>query len=86
MSNATRKSNPFGARQTFETGAGKAAFFRLSTLEDRGLTRIAELPFSIRVLLESALRSCDGFAVTEDHVNCLSGWKPAMADPVEIPF
>ena len=86
MSNAARKSDPFGARQMFETGAGKAALYRLTKLEELGLTRIAELPFSIRVLLESALRNCDGFEVTEDHVKHLAGWRPTEPEPVEIPF
>ncbi|HEX4145799.1 MAG TPA: aconitate hydratase AcnA [Pirellulales bacterium] len=86
MSNAARKSNSFGAREMFETGAGKAALYRLTKLEELGLARIAELPFSIRVLLESALRNCDGFEVTEEHVKHLAGWKPTEPEPVEIPF
>ena len=79
MTNVARKSDPFGARQMFETGAGKAALYRLTKLEELGLARIAELPFSIRVLLESALRNCDGFEVTEDDVKHLAGWKPTRA-------
>ncbi len=86
MTNLARKSDPFAARQAFETGAGKAALYRLTRLEELGLTRIAELPFSIRVLLESALRNCDGFEVTEEHVKALAGWSPHMPEPGEIPF
>ena len=39
--------------------------FRLSKLQDAGLGNIAALPYSIRVLLESVLRNCDGYAVTK---------------------
>ncbi len=80
------KTNPFGARQTFETGQGKASLFRLSELEEQGLAKISELPFSIRVLLEAALRNCDGFAVREDDVKNLAAWNAAAPAQVEIPF
>jgi len=56
-------TNPFGAREIFDTGHGKATLYRLSKLEDQGLAKISQLPFSMRVLLEAALRTCDGFAV-----------------------
>ena len=49
------KTDPFKARDTFETGAGKAGIYRLSKLQDAGLGNIAALPYSIRVLLESLL-------------------------------
>jgi aconitate hydratase len=81
-----RKLDPFAARQRFETGQGKASLYRLSKLESLGLARIAELPFSIRVLLESALRNCDGFAVREEDVKNLAGWNAAAPAQVEIPF
>jgi len=41
-----------------------------------------ELPFSIRVLLESAVRNCDDFAVTKNDVNCVLGW----ADQQNVEF
>ena len=81
-----RKSDPFGARDSFETGQGHAALFRLSKLEKLGLANVAELPFSIRLLLESALRNCDGFEVREDDVKNLAGWNAAAPAQVEIPF
>ncbi len=46
---------------------------------------IAALPRSIRVLLEGALRNCDGFLVTEEDVENIAGWKPD-AERGEIPF
>ena len=78
--------DPFHARDTFETGSGRAGIYRLSRLEDAGLTSIGRLPFSLRVLLESVLRNCDGYAVTERDVTNLAGWKPSGAGAMEVPF
>jgi aconitate hydratase len=81
-----QKNNPFGAREKFDTGHGKASLYRLAKLEEQGLTKIAELPFSIRVLLEAALRNCDGFAVREEDVKNLAGWNATKPSEIEIPF
>ncbi len=86
MTSTARKTDSFGARDTFDTGSGKAALYRLTKLEDQRLVKISELPFSIRVLLESALRNCDGFQVTDQDVKNLAGWKASAPPPVEIPF
>ena len=76
-----RQSDPFEARERFETGLGQASLFRLAKLEALGLATIANLPFSIRVLLESVLRNCDGYAVPEEDVKNLAGWNAADAGP-----
>lgn len=78
--------DPFHARSTFRTGSGPVGIYRLSKLEDAGLTRIAPLPYSIRVLLESVLRNCDGYQVTENDVCRLAGWQPVRHEPIEVPF
>src|SRR5215831_8698656 len=83
---AARLSDPFAARDTFDTGSGEAGIYRLSRLEDAGLGRISALPFSIRLLLESLLRNCDGYEVTEDDVKNLASWNAAAPAEVEIPF
>lgn len=75
----------FSARDTFDTGNGNAGIYRLSRLEDAGLTKISSLPYSIRLLLESVLRNCDGYTVSEDDVKNLAAWSPS-AKQVEIPF
>jgi aconitate hydratase len=49
-------------------------------------TKIERLPVSIRIVLESVLRNCDGKKVTESHVRELAGWKPNAARTDEIPF
>ena len=86
MTSAQRKHDPFGARETFETGSGQAGIYRLARLEDAGLASISALPFSIRVLLESVLRNCDGHEVTEEDVKNLAGFSAAAPAPVEVPF
>ncbi|WP_346017147.1 aconitate hydratase AcnA [Pseudenhygromyxa sp. WMMC2535] len=63
----------------------KGIVARLQALEDAGLTKLAKLPFSIRVLLEAALRNHDGFLVTDDDVLAIANWKP-KAERGEIPF
>ncbi len=47
---------------------------------------VARLPVSIRIVLESVLRNCDGKKVTEEHVRQLAGWKPNAPRADEIPF
>src|SRR3977135_2607183 len=48
--------------------------------------KIERLPVSIRIVLESVLRNCDGKKVTEAHVTQLAGWKPNAPRSDEIPF
>ncbi len=78
--------DPFHVRDTFDSGAGSVGIYRLSKLEDAGLTRVDALPYSIRVLLESVLRNCDGYQVTEDDVRRLAGWRSVTHEPIEVPF
>jgi aconitate hydratase len=76
----------FNARDTFETGTGRAAMYRLARLEDAGLLRLSSLPYSIRVLLEAVLRNCDGYEVTEQDVKNLAAWSATSALNTEVPF
>ena len=79
-------TDPFGVRDTFDTGSGRAGIYRLSRLEDAGLTTISRLPYSVRVLLESVLRHCDGYEVTEADVKRLAAWSPHGKTQGEVPF
>ncbi|KAA0723949.1 Cytoplasmic aconitate hydratase [Triplophysa tibetana] len=58
-------------------------FFNLKKLGD---PRYDHLPFSIRVLLESAVRNCDGFLVKEEDVENILNWKVTQSQTVEVPF
>ncbi len=75
------------ARQTFAPGPGKSAsLYSLPQLERDGLGRVARLPASLRVVLESLVRNCDGKRVKEDDVRALAAWQPRAERTAEIPF
>jgi len=78
--------DPFGARAVLNTDGGSAVIFRLESLEKRGLGGISRLPFSIRVLLESVLRNCDGALITEQDVAALAAWNAKSPAAREVPF
>jgi aconitate hydratase len=79
--------NLFGTRQTFNAGKGRTGtYYSLPELEKAGIGAISKLPVSIRVVLESVLRNCDGAKVTEAHVRQLAGWQPNATRTEEIPF
>ncbi|GIW93893.1 MAG: aconitate hydratase [Pirellulaceae bacterium] len=78
--------DPFGTRDLIRTPQGDVGIYRLSRLEDQGLTTVQKLPYSIRVLLEAMVRHCDGFSVTEEDVLNVAGWSPSGGAAVEIPF
>jgi aconitate hydratase len=86
MTSTRQTIDPFGARDAFNTGSGQAALYRLTRLEEAGLGSIGQLPFSIRILLESVLRNCDGFEVTEQDVRKLIGWQAQASAREEIPL
>ncbi len=78
--------DPFGARSTFNSPAGPVGFYNLNRLEELGIAPVSRLPFSIRILLEAALRNCDGYVVTKEDVENLAKWNAANPAEVEIPF
>src|SRR5512143_3667616 len=79
--------NLFDTLQEFKAGRGKRGkFYSLPALEAAGVGRISRLPVSIRIVLESVLRNCDGKKVTPEHVKQLAHWKPNADRVDEIPF
>jgi aconitate hydratase len=79
--------NLFNSFQEFSLGAGKKGkFYSLPALEKAGIGKISRLPVSIRIMLESVLRNCDGKKVTEEHVRQLASWKPRAKRTAEVPF
>jgi aconitate hydratase len=80
------EADPFDARSHFDTSDGsQASFVDIGALERSGICDLAEIPASIRILLEAALRKCDGFLITEEDVLRIATWSPEMT-PAEIPF
>jgi aconitate hydratase A / 2-methylisocitrate dehydratase len=77
----------FNTLRPFPLGnGGSGLHYSLPALEEAGVGRISRLPVSIRIVLESVLRNCDGKKVTAEHVRELAGWKPTAARTDEIPF
>ena len=74
-------SDPFNAKRELDIGG---AYFALQALDDAGIST-AHLPYSMRVLLEGALRNCDGFLIREEDVKSIAGWQ-ADSERGEIPF
>jgi aconitate hydratase len=80
------KTNPFGARGTLPLGGQPVTIYRLPELARQGVGNLDRLPFSVRVLLENALRWCGQGMVTEDHVRTLAAWPAQQPDRPEFPF
>ncbi len=79
--------NLFGTLQNFELGSGKTGkFYSLPALEKAGVGPISKLPVSIRLVLESVLRNCDGKKVHEANVKELANWQATETRTAEIPF
>ncbi|HEY5929905.1 MAG TPA: aconitase family protein, partial [Burkholderiales bacterium] len=79
--------NLFNTLQDFSPASGKKAkFYSLPALEKAGIGKISRLPVSIRIVLESVLRNCDGKKVSEEHIRQLAAWQPTAARTAEIPF
>jgi len=62
------------------------SYYRIKTLEENGLGNISQLPYSIKVLLEAAIRNYDGLSVTEGHVSTLANWSVKRDQNQEVPF
>ncbi|MDZ7780095.1 MAG: aconitate hydratase [Gemmatimonadota bacterium] len=83
---ADSKKDPFGARTTLDLPEGRTSFYRLAKLEEDGVVdSLARLPFSIRILLENALRHAGSPYVKEEHVHAIAAWSPTNAG-ADIPF
>jgi aconitate hydratase len=77
----------FQSLQTFDLGNGKTGqYYSLPALEKAGVGAISKLPVSIRIVLESVLRNCDGKKVLEQNVRELAQWQPKAERTAEIPF
>ncbi|MCK6406104.1 MAG: aconitate hydratase AcnA [Rhodocyclaceae bacterium] len=82
--------SPFAALRTFRYRAGEVhhegGFIALAALEEAGCGHLSRLPVSLRIVLESLLRHCDGRRVSEAQVRALANWQPNAARSEEIPF
>src|SRR6266496_6213297 len=80
-------NNEFKTLQKFDAGNGREGFFHsLPELEKQGIGKISRLPISIRIVLESVLRNCDGKKVRRRDVETLANWNAKKPANEEIPF
>jgi aconitate hydratase len=78
---------PNSTVRSFNAGQGKVGlYYSLPALEEAGIGKISRLPVSIRIVLESVLRNCDGKKVSEKDVIALSNWNAKEPAAEEIPF
>ncbi len=76
--------DPFQIKSSLETDQGSMIYWSLEKLESSG-KKVKHLPFSIRILLENALRNFDDFSITKSHLETLINWTPHPSDK-DIPF
>ncbi|AZK44822.1 aconitate hydratase AcnA [Paenibacillus lentus] len=76
----------FSVSRSLEVGGKNYRYYDLNLLEEQGLGPISKLPFSIKVLLEAAVRQFDGRAITQEHVKQIAGWSEGRDENKEIPF
>jgi len=75
----------FKSRDVLTVGKKQYVYFRLDALEKAGLTKLSKLPYSIRIVLEAALRQCNDREITQADVKNIASWTPKGARP-GIPF
>jgi aconitate hydratase len=79
--------NTLNTLKEFPLSAGQQGqFYSLPALGESLGVNLSRLPVSIRIVLESVLRNCDGKKVTEEHVRQLANWAPTAERTDEIPF
>ncbi len=80
-------ANEFNTLKKFDAGLGReASLHSLPALEEQGVGPISRLPVSIRIVLESVLRNCDGKKVGPKDIETLANWKAKAPANEEIPF
>jgi aconitate hydratase len=82
---STMTNDLFHVRSKLKVGEQEYVYYRLNGLEEKGIGPVSRLPFSIKVLLEAAVRQYDGKAVTKEHIEQLATWADKRSDK-EIAF
>src|SRR3990167_919129 len=79
-------TDTLNTHNSFTSGKREIQFASLKKLEAALGVSVARLPVSIRIVLESVLRNCDGVKVTAEHIKQLANWQPNTHRTEEIPF
>lgn len=78
--------NPFNTLNSLSITGKKYLYYSLPALEAQGIGKIRRLPISIRIMLESLLRHCDGKLASEEDVRRLAQWDPHKLQQGDVPF
>lgn len=76
---------PYQVEADLQSSGNSYRYYRLQALEEQGAGPVSKLPFSIKVLLEAAIRQFDGRGITSDHVKQLANWANGREDK-EVPL
>jgi len=76
----------YKVKSSLTVGNKTYAYYRLQGLEEQGVGEISKLPFSIKVLLEAAVRQFDARAITKEHVATLANWTKGIDSNQEVPL
>jgi len=79
-------NDTFGALRRFSTDDGDLGYYSIEVLEETGIGEVSRLPFTIKILLESLLRNCDGYLVMEEDVRNLASWSGGAYKSFQIGF
>lgn len=80
------KFQPMVQAKTLEVADEKFLYYDINELEAMGMGKVSQLPYSIKVLLEAAIRNYDEFATTKEHVMQIAKWAEGYGKGQEIPF
>ncbi|PSJ62074.1 aconitate hydratase AcnA [Pseudaminobacter soli (ex Li et al. 2025)] len=70
----SKSLDSFNCRRTLKVGDAEYVYYSLPEAEKNGLTGVAQLPYSMKVLLENLLRNEDGRSVTKESIQAIAGW------------
>ncbi len=76
----------FATKENINTSQGNFSFYSLQQLQKQGYTQLDNLPFSMRILLESVLRQCNNQDITTEDVSNIASWKPNPTERLSFPF
>ncbi|MFJ7922052.1 aconitate hydratase AcnA [Lysinibacillus fusiformis] len=80
------QGNLHNSRASFEVNGKTYNYYDLAAIEKAGVAKVSNLPYSIKVLLESVLRQYDAYVINEEHVNELAKWGNGADPEAEVPF
>ena len=73
-------------KKTLKVKSKRFTIFHLPSLKSLGFKNVDKLPFSIKILLESAMRNCDEYKITSQDIKSITSWSPKSKKALEIAF